>query len=424
MRCGSFLRFARYYKTTASAEKRGGGIMIIISMPSRFIARLLIFLLVPGVVYSAPVRLTAAASPPQLVLRSAENCRSCHEPVFREWKQSWMARAYVNDAFQIDFQQWRAYAPTIGQNPNSCLACHAPAGLLMGEEKIGLEGVTCEVCHRVAKVSKNDMRYHLVMDAGNTEYGRDGSGETPFHQIRPGEPLGDSTLCGGCHLDVLENGIALERTYQEWSKSLYAQNNIQCGNCHMPKTAGSATASASGDYDKNVTHASHLFDGGHSGSPLLKGTATLSLKLGTGADRLQARVTNTAVGHHFPTGGAHPSELILELTFMKANGKPINSDRRVYKMWYLNSKGQPALANEDTESVRDTTLKPQETRVEEFTLPKSYDSIKAELVYHPVAIDAHKKYGKQTLDAYYKPVLIAKCTASLIKSTLKNTCVD
>lgn len=293
----------------------------------------------------------------------------------------------------------------------------------MSNEEIGKEGVTCEVCHRVAKTNQNSMRHRLVMDPRNIEYSRDNSTDTPFHAVRVGESLGNSSLCGGCHLDILKNGIPLERTYREWSGSFYAQNNIYCINCHMPSTKGSATISPKGIYEKNATHASHQFAGGHSESLLLPGAATLSLKADLETYRLQVQITNALVGHHFPTGGAHPSELVLELTFENADGVPIGSDRRIFKLWYLNSKGQPVSTGENAVSVRDTTLPPQQTRSESFILPKSSNSISAKLVYYPISLNEQVRYDKQTVKTYYKPVLIAQCTA-LLTNLAMNTCTQ
>ena len=128
--------------------------------------------------------------------------------------------------------------------------------------------------------------------------------------------------------------------------------------------------------------------------------------------------------HNFPTGGAHPSELILELTFYKPGGEAIGTDTPVYKMSYLNSKGQPALAGEETTSVRDTTLKPKETRMEVFELPESYGLVKARLVYYPVSVDAIEAYDKRILETDYKPVVIAECAIPRFKLTSENNCFN
>jgi len=354
----------------------------------------------------------AEPRPISLQFQSAEQCGRCHQSIYKEWKQSWMANAYTNPVFQHEFVKWRKYAAANGQDAQSCLRCHAPVALMANDRatanKIGREGVTCSVCHKVAKVrQRSDTKYSLVMDPRAIVYGANNIDNISAHTVRQSHALTDSTLCAGCHLDIDNADIPLERTFQEWNNSVYAKNNTQCMDCHMPPVANSDNEIKRSPTKKN-THRSHLFPGGHSSSSLLKGAATVKILPVTDRSIIKVKVTNARVGHHFPTGGAHPAQLILQLVLKNKNDVEIHTDQRVYELVFINQKNRPADAREQVASTIDTTLKPLEARVETFRVAEMKQDVRVEAkLLYKLLPDSYRKYVPvDVFKKHYEPVSI------------------
>lgn len=345
------------------------------------------------------------ASTYSLQFASAETCRTCHAEIYAEWKQSWMSRAYTNPLFQNDFARWKKMSSSSGQSGDSCLRCHAPVAVLTGDTGLqnstSREGVSCTVCHKVALTREQEDQYFLVMDPRPVLYGASGDKSFAAHEIRHGQALTDSTLCAGCHHDV-SDGLPLERTFQEWHGSAYADSGTHCADCHMPPV----TLRRNG---KTTTHRSHRFPGGHSSSPLLESAARIEV---TDAGQTQARVTvtNATVGHHFPTGGAHPARLVLTVEFVSSSARVLHTEERTYALVFLNAKGQPTSGRDAVESLRDTTLRPQESRIETFELPSTITgdyTLRAKLVYSLIPPGMEKEIPGKIFTVHYRPVVIA-----------------
>jgi len=240
------------------------------------------------------------------------NCATCHgnynylvEPWY-QWKGSMMAQALRDPLFQACLAVAEQDAPSVG---DLCLRCHTPPGWLEGHSVDtggGLmttqdrQGIQCDFCHRavdpiyVMGVSPSEDQ--AVLDSlttgppftwANGQYVVDPSPirrgpyadavashaflESPFHRT--------AHICGTCH-DVsnpvynagatpgdyelndfdtphpdgdLRNMFPIERTYSEWSMSLYANGGVyapqfagnkadgivgKCEDCHMRDVSG------------------------------------------------------------------------------------------------------------------------------------------------------------------------------------------
>ncbi len=285
-------------------------------------------------------------------------------------------------------------------DPRRCLDCHAPLKGY-GDDKAVTNGITCQACHTVRRVRPSASGHSLVFDHRGIIYG---STEHPSkdapHRIKHSRDFEDSRLCAGCHQDRLATGLFLERTYDEWLHSPYAKEGINCSDCHMPQSPGPATDNVT----TRTSHASHQFAGGHADSPLLKGAARLEVRESTNKKQINVTVVNANVGHHFPTGGAHPNKLVLHLRLINEENESLYQQQRVYRYGYLDLNGQPLPPNK----VQDTTLRPKESRLEHFPIPEDLAPAKviAWLEYHIIP----EKIG-QTLppDLYrnsYAPVMI------------------
>ncbi len=383
--------------------------------------------------FTSTICANATNTKTELNFQSAKNCSNCHKLIYDEWRSSWMSKAFTNEVFQADWARFRILAKNTGQSPASCLRCHAPAAIMTSDnsakQMLSEEGVNCEICHKVAMVKKRGDRYHLVIDPGNTQYGRNKvkAESASSHAIKTSKAFNDSTLCAGCHLDIQDTGIALERTYQEWANSNYKKQGLGCSKCHMPKVPGLATtANQIAQTNTENTHASHRFPGGHFGSSLLQGAAGLKLNYDKEKQKLFVHVINHRVGHNFPTGGAHPAELILELNFIDANKKSIHQLRTIFKAALpIKSNITSNTTAAKNQATQDTTLKPQENRKETYNLSglPLFKSIEAKLTYYLLPEKAKKHFNSDLLQTSYRPSEIAKCTLDLTKNNkTKKSC--
>lgn len=348
------------------------------------------------------------ANAAELAGGSADDCQPCHAQIYQEWQQSWMARAYVNDNFQRSFQRWQQLIeqnPAAVQanpmaDPRRCLDCHAPLRR-DDSEPDNPDGVTCQVCHTVRSARPSRSGHTLIFDGRGVIYSANPSPNRDApHRLKYGSDLENSRLCAGCHQDRLPTGLYLERTYDEWLQSPYARQGIDCSDCHMPQTAGPATAGT----DTKPTHASHRFAGGHSDSPLLARAATVRLQRNPDPRHITVSVTNASVGHNFPTGGAHPNKLILFFTLQNADGETVYEDSRIYQYRYLDANGRTV----SPQQLQDSTLQPLETRREQFAIPESLDATKAtaRLEYHLIPDSLGRSLDPEIYETSYAPVTI------------------
>ncbi len=223
-----------------------------------------------------------------ILFPTAKTCGGCHghDPigfamvttsgedvnVYDDWRSSMMANA-ARDPF------WRAKVThEILVNPahslqlqDKCTSCHAPAGHYQAKLKrhqqyytlaemytdtLGLDGVTCQVCHAQSPKLLGDL--HSGALNFDTNYIRIAYGPydvpfaPPMHDfvgITPlyGEHISDAGLCAGCHTLITgtvdlngqpTGGSFVEQaTYHEWLNSRYDEDhdNLSCQGCHIPQ---------------------------------------------------------------------------------------------------------------------------------------------------------------------------------------------
>jgi hypothetical protein len=343
--------------------------------------------LAPGSAQAAPTE------PNSLVNAVAEsaNCQLCHtfdnamaaaaEPryaPFYGWQGSLMANAARDPIF------WAGVALADQDHPGEtvdCVRCHSPRAYLEGRgdatsidqlTTADLEGVGCELCHRMTDQGALGNAQYAIDDVpgpggnvprrGPWDY-TDGVAQPPHDWAFDGF-LGSAQLCGTCHdvttprerLDDDGNATGMlfneQRTYSEWAGSALAQPGEgfrSCQDCHMP-----AVTDKPGCQDR-VDQNSHPIGGrrhdlvganrfmvellraeyGSDGTglindfffeqtldrmdELLATAATLELQgppdvhLGEGLQGLAATVTNET-GHKLPTGYTEGRIMWLEVT--------------------------------------------------------------------------------------------------------------
>jgi len=217
-------------------------------------------------------------------LLDPNTCATCHSAHYHDWSQSMHAYASKDPVFLA--MNARGQRETGGQLGTFCVQCHAPMAVRDGMTTDGLnlaslpavyqQGVTCFFCHTIESVSVAHGGPIAADAAFDPDASLDNSavnlasdlvmrGEYP---CTPGpstctaqsavplvantahasaySPLHDhyqpqsAQLCGACHDVVSPPGGDIERTYYEWSHSVYATTGAQselttcaASGCHM-----------------------------------------------------------------------------------------------------------------------------------------------------------------------------------------------
>ena len=220
---------------------------------------------------------SAAPTPVPVMTRAQlldpNTCAECHSAHYQDWSQSMHAYASKDPVFLA--MNARGQRETGGQLGTFCVQCHAPMAVRDGMTTDGLnlaslppvyqQGVTCFFCHSIESVnvahggaittdaafdpdaSLDNAGVNLATDL--VMRGEYPSSESPqaltanAAHASAYSPLHDHTqaqsgqLCGACHDVVSPPGGEIERTYYEWSHSVYATKGelTTCASsgCHM-----------------------------------------------------------------------------------------------------------------------------------------------------------------------------------------------
>lgn len=343
-----------------------------------------------------------------------EICGGCHTTQYQGWKGSMHSNSFKDPIFQAE---WAIAEKELGGNiGNLCAGCHSPPGMLSKSIKfdpklgkhggftappVASQGVSCDVCHTITGTSFHNS---AVMERGNgsyisspgkTKHGPLKDAKSPYHDTAYSEQHTQSGFCGNCH-NIFNpiNNFPLERTYDEWKYSVYAQNDVQCQDCHMVpveiairvademkpardlKDHGLGGKAAIGaEKARDITHG-HSFVGGNSvitavlgnadsrphaliAVKRLRSAATLDIKLenikGQGAlHLLEVKVTNERAGHDLPTSLTFIREVWLDVKVTDQNGdvilrsgaldsdREIDKDATMFKAYAVDKEGKPA----------------------------------------------------------------------------------
>ena len=219
-----------------------------------------------------------------------EFCATCHREQYENWRESLHSKSVGPGLIG----QLSPIADP--QTADSCYYCHAPLAIqsevITSEggsgtkdympnksfnEKLKSSGVSCSSCHVrdggvVGPTSSNSDVQRTTVKAGHT------SVQKGFFE--------EAEFCAACHqldegFDL--NGKLLVNTYNEWKESKYGKTGITCQNCHMPGRR-------------------HLFRGIHD-PEMVKSGITFEIERASTGNRVGAKlkITNSGVGHYFPT---------------------------------------------------------------------------------------------------------------------------
>ncbi len=335
-----------------------------------------------------------------------ETCKSCHADHFKQWSGSMHAYAADDPVFLA--MNKRGQRETNGALGSFCVNCHAPMAVREGATTDGLnlatvpaklKGVTCFFCHSTdsvtdthngALVLSNDlvMRGSFKDPVANTAHR---AGYSPLHDR---DRIESAQLCGTCHDIVNGHGVALERTFAEWQKTVFAKapGGATCGQCHMVQSATlQPIAQAPGVFARRA-HA-HGFPGVDVAlapfpeaddqkkqvQSFLDATLQSALcvaPLGGGVSSLRVILDNVAAGHSWPSGASQDRRAWVELVAYQganviyqsgvvADGSPItkltdpdlwlfrdcmfdDANKEVHMFWQASSTDGSALPGQAT----------------------------------------------------------------------------
>jgi hypothetical protein len=277
------------------------------------------------------------ASPPLAAPIDPLSCASCHPGVYQAWSLS--MHAYASDDPIFVAMNARGQRETGGALGDFCVRCHAPVALARGatfdgrnltEIPSALRGVTCVACHSDPGNAAG---------AGPLTLATDGIMRGPIADAMPNpvhrsvysasldrDQPAAASLCGVCHAVTNSHGLEVERTFDEWRATTYAQpaSLRTCARCHMPESIGVAAVIDGAPQRRVHDHAMPGVDLGVA-SPLQRQLVqeeldpAISSKLcvipepGAGGTQVSVTLENARIGHAWPSGATHDRRAWLEI---------------------------------------------------------------------------------------------------------------
>jgi hypothetical protein len=328
-------------------------------------------------------------------------CEACHGTLVAEWRESLHSRSHHSRDPLYDTMRTMRTAKQGPHIPAACATCHNPRDPVDHESAAAKGGVTCATCHELDGVHLGDGRKGttaLVPGPAKRFRGPHDiiDGTSPIHATGPALPaMADgATLCLACHGE--ERNAAGVSTCSTGIEHAAGKTKQGCTTCHMEELPGS-----SGAVSTRATHRSHRFRGPHQAPDMLAEAVSVTGQFD--GDALVARLENRT-GHGFPTG--FPARMaVLEVRGFDAQGKDIfrnvtneplkEQPDAVFNMGYVDAEGKPALAPFAAKLVRDTRLKPDETREVRISLPPGVTAAELRVHFFLVAPPAAKAMGYQ-----------------------------
>ena len=285
----------------------------------------------------APLALTTLESE-----LNPKNCGTCHRRQFADWRKSLHSQAMTSGLLG---QLQDMPADDLAQQ-QACIRCHAPlhqqasdtSEYIKNSEDKGQEqhGVMCAACHV--------RNYQWFGPPSNKKLPE----HLPHQGFQTHSAFEDSKFCAACHQfkdnEYSLNGKLLENTYKEWQASPYAKKDVHCQNCHMPKRR-------------------HIWKGIHDKKTTRDGI-TINIEavnFDKNSIKTTLSVTNTGVGHAFPTYVT--PKITVQIVQLDEKGQPL-----------IDTQQQQYIMRDVTLNVRkelsDTRLLPDESMRLDYQQPK------------------------------------------------------
>ncbi|MDD9936701.1 MAG: multiheme c-type cytochrome [Myxococcales bacterium] len=327
-------------------------------------------------------------------LKDPETCKDCHPRHYREWRSSMHAYAAQDPVFLA--MNRRGQEETGGELGDFCIGCHAPMAVLEGSTTDGLnldevpdheKGITCYFCHNVVDVEGDhnnplvlageDGLGDLTMRGGIDDPVRPAAHDVGYSEWHDRNSPKSSLMCGACHDIVTPAGVHLERTFEEYKESIFADpvGFETCSGCHMAGRRGVAADDPDSMVPSRTIH-EHLWAGVDVAldefpdkeaqrlaveCELANGTRTFSLEPNPLGEFVVTLETNA--GHAQPSGAAQDRRMWLEFIAYDADDnilfqsgvvaddeivdKPVDDPERDPNLWVFRER----LFNADGEEV-------------------------------------------------------------------------
>lgn len=325
---------------------------------------------------------------------SARVCGSCHEDIYNTWKNSLHAFSLSDPIFDVAYMH--ALKEAGDDAKQLCLRCHAPMTMFNGDfdldQGVTREGVSCDFCHTITEVDLGNPEKPYSADPGLVKRSVLKEARSPTHEVVYSDLHGKSEFCGGCHNYSAPSGVAIMSTYEEWRNGPYAEEGIQCQNCHMVLTEGSVVSS---DY-KTSAPGFHLHNLIHDTNQLKSAmqVRVLSAERTSHGLNVEVEVENVGSGHMVPTG--MPSREVVLRVSVESKEDVLTKERR-YRKVVADEIGRPLTRDFEmllrgARILTDNRIAPREKRREafRFDVPEAGSlTVKATLtyVYSPMVLD-------------------------------------
>lgn len=266
-------------------------------------------------------------NPEGLTSISANECKECHEEIYREWSESMHAKAWLDPYYQVDF--------VADGSQQICLNCHIPLenqqeNLVLGfkdKEKFNPilelnpnfdptlrdEGVTCVVCH---------VRDGKIVGLFEIE-------DAPHPVIADPEMISGIKFCEKCHV---VSGSRWDTFYRIPPCGTVAEINesnevVDCVGCHMAEVVRPLVKGR-----EPRKGGKHFFRGGHHPETVRKSLNVEYKKEPSDIQKTNKYIfilTNIGASHYLPTG-TPDRYLTLEFRLFDKEKKIIKE--KIYKM--------------------------------------------------------------------------------------------
>jgi hypothetical protein len=301
---------------------------------------------------------------------SARVCGGCHTDIYNSWKNSLHAFSLTDPVFDTSFMQ----ALKVGgeEARRLCLQCHAPMTIMNGDyelkEGVTREGVSCDFCHTVTAVHLDGREKPYDLSPGFIKRGVIKRTASPAHDVAYSELHGTAEFCGGCHNYVTKDGVAIMSTYDEWRAGPYAEEGVQCQDCHMTLSTGRVVSE---EVQPSATEI-HLHSLIHD-TDQLRGALTVQLgevEWRQNIVSVDVTVENVGSGHMVPTG-IPTREVVLTVRADGESGQIWTQERR-YRRLIGDESGLPLVTDHEAllfgaVTISDSRLAPREQRRERFS---------------------------------------------------------
>jgi len=249
-------------------------------------------------------------------LMTDDECKQCHEDIFRSWEQSMHRHSsFTNPAYRVSVEETRKVVEQRDGNLEAsrfCAGCHDTVPLLSGRfeqadfdpdtDPTAMAGLTCASCHAITAVNST---------VGNSDFTIAVPARYPFadsetkllkainQQLIKAKPAFHKTtflkpthktaeFCSGCHKTHLPYAVnhykwlRAQNHYDSFLQSGVAGHRVdsfyyppeaveKCTQCHMPLEESDDPAARDFDDSGRLTIHSHLFPAANTAVPTMLG---------------------------------------------------------------------------------------------------------------------------------------------------------